>query len=79
MQVIFLSRITCPRPDRSRVDEPPQDWREELSERVENFRKRRARLQPDADPTGNLELDFEDPDKPEDIRSIDDALGDSGG
>ena len=46
-----------------------------MSERVENFRKRRARLQPDADPAGNLELDFEGPDKPEDHRSLDDALG----
>jgi uncharacterized RDD family membrane protein YckC len=35
-----------------------------------NFRKRRARLQPDADPTGNLDLDFEDSDKPEDIRYV---------
>ena len=48
--------------DRLRVDEHPQDWREELSERVENFRKRRARLQPEADSAGNLELDFESPD-----------------
>src|SRR5208282_1220602 len=40
------------------ADEPPQDWREELSERLENYRKRRARLQPDADPEGNLELNF---------------------
>ncbi len=56
-------------------DEQPQSWREELSERVENFRKRRARLQPDTDPAGNLELDFEGPGKPRDDRSLDDALG----
>ena len=61
--------------DRSPVDEPPPDWRDELSERVENFRKRRARLQPDVDPAGNLELDFEGPGKPEDHRSLDDLLG----
>jgi len=61
--------------DRSREDEHPQDWREELSERVENFRKRRARLQPDADSTRNLELDFEATSKPQDNRSFDDALG----
>ena len=60
---------------RSRVDEQPQDWREELSERVESFRKRRAHLQPDAEPVGNLELDFESIDKPEDHRSFDGALG----
>ncbi len=60
---------------RSRVDEHPQDWREELSERVESFRKRRAHLQPEAEPVGNLELDFESIDKPEDHRSFDGALG----
>jgi uncharacterized RDD family membrane protein YckC len=59
----------------SRADEHPQDWREELSKRVENYRKRRARFQPDADSTGNFELDFEAPDKPEDNRLLDDALG----
>ena len=63
------------RPDRSatgrsRRGEPAENWREELSERVVNFRKRRARFQPGADPEGNLELDFEDPGKPEDSRSI---------
>ena len=57
------------------VDEQPQDWREELSERVETFRKRRARLQPEVDSTGNLELDFEGPTKPEDTHSIDDVRG----
>jgi uncharacterized RDD family membrane protein YckC len=60
---------------RSRVDEQPQDWREELSERLESFRRRRARLQPDADPAGNLELEFEGPDFPEVNRFMDDALG----
>jgi uncharacterized RDD family membrane protein YckC len=50
--------------DRAPVVEPPQDWREELSERVEKFRQRRARLQPDVDSTGNLELDFGGLDKP---------------
>jgi len=38
----------------------PQDWREELSERVDNFRRRRARLRPGAKPPENLELDFDD-------------------
>ena len=57
------------------VNEQPPNWREELSERVENFRKRRARLQPEVDSTGNLELDFEVPPQPEDDRSLDDVLG----
>jgi len=61
--------------DPMRVDEQPQDWREELSERVENFRKRRARLQPEVDSAGNLELDFEDAEKPEDNLSLDDVGG----
>ena len=60
---------------RLQVDERPQDWREELSERVETFRRRRARLQPEVDYAGNLELDFEDPAKPEDHRSIEDVQG----
>ncbi|HMD85242.1 MAG TPA: RDD family protein [Terriglobia bacterium] len=46
-----------------------------MSERVESFRKRRGRLQPDTDPAENLDLDFEGPAKPQDNRSLDDALG----
>ncbi len=42
---------------------PSQPWREELSNRVEKFRQRRARLQPESE--RNLELDFGEPDKPE--------------
>ena len=59
--------------ERSRGDESSANWREELSERVVNFRKRRARLNPDADPAGSLEVEFEHPGKPEDMRSIFDA------
>jgi uncharacterized RDD family membrane protein YckC len=59
---------------RTRVDEQPQNWKQELSERVETFRKRRARLQPDTDPAGNLELDFGGPGQPQDNSSLDDAL-----
>jgi uncharacterized RDD family membrane protein YckC len=33
-------------------------WRQELSERVEDFRRRRARLRGDADRSTNLEFDF---------------------
>jgi uncharacterized RDD family membrane protein YckC len=39
-------------------------WREELSDRVEKFRRRRARLQPEEESAQNLELDFSDPDVP---------------
>lgn len=56
--------------DRPSVDQSSATWREELSDRLVNYRKRRARLQPDVDPTGNLELDFEDSEKPEDIRYV---------
>jgi len=55
--------------DRLSAEEPSGNWREELSERVTSFRKRRARLQPDADPAENMELEFGEPGKPEDIRS----------
>lgn len=34
------------------------NWREELSERVVNFRRRRAHLQADSEPEGNLDLEF---------------------
>ena len=50
-----------------------------MSERVEKFRKRRARLHPEADPAGNLELDFEPAGKPREDRSMDDTLGTPGG
>ena len=59
---------------RLRGDESSAHWREELSERVANFRNRRARLRPEVDSAGNLDLDFEDQDKPGDIRSLGDAL-----
>lgn len=38
--------------------EPLRPWREELSERVENFRRRRARLKGGFDPSLSLEFDF---------------------
>jgi uncharacterized RDD family membrane protein YckC len=64
--------------DRPPVDEQTQDWREELSKRVENYRKRRARFQPEADDSGgNLELDFGDIEKPQENRSLDNVLGDT--
>jgi len=60
---------------RSRVGEQAQDWRLELSDRVENYRKRRGRAQSDADPRGNFELDFDAPEKPEPYRVIENELG----
>lgn len=51
-------------------EETPVNWREELSDRVVSFRKRRGRAQPDANPTANMELEFENPGKPEEARSI---------
>ena len=53
----------------------PASWKEELSDRVGKFRRRRAGLQPDSDPAENLELDFEDPGEPAQINPLDDALG----
>lgn len=46
-----------PRANAAPADEPGV-WRDELSERVEKFRQRRARLR-DLDANGSLELDFE--------------------
>jgi uncharacterized RDD family membrane protein YckC len=42
---------------------------------MENYRKRRGRLQPDADPAESLDLDFVGPAKHRDERSLDNALG----
>jgi uncharacterized RDD family membrane protein YckC len=52
------------------LGDPQTNWREELNARVTTFRKRRARLQPDADPGENMELAFEDPGKPEETLSM---------
>lgn len=60
---------------RSRVGEQARDWRLELSDRVENYRKRRGRAQSDPDPRGNFELDFDAPEKPEPYRVIENELG----
>ncbi len=43
----------------ARVPEPLRPWREELSERLENFRRRRARLRRPVEPSANLGFDFE--------------------
>ena len=53
------------------VGEPPGGWRDELSERVGNYRKRRARLQSQESPRENLELDFDDSENLASHRSID--------
>ena len=42
-------------------EEPAQVWQDELSGRLESFRKRRARLQGSPDPEQNFELDFGEP------------------
>jgi uncharacterized RDD family membrane protein YckC len=42
----------------------PEDWREELSERVESFRRRRSRLR-DAGDEESLQFDFETAEEPE--------------
>jgi uncharacterized RDD family membrane protein YckC len=61
--------------DLSQAEEPGHGWKEELSERVESFRKRRARLRHGADFAGNLELDFEDPRGLTEPVFVDDASG----
>lgn len=59
----------------ARRGEPSQNWKDELSERVESYRKRRGRLEPDGEPERNLELDFGASGRPENDRSLDDAVG----
>jgi uncharacterized RDD family membrane protein YckC len=45
--------------DHAPAGEPARPWREELSERVESFRRRRARLRHGFDSRANLDLDFD--------------------
>jgi uncharacterized RDD family membrane protein YckC len=52
-----------------------QGWKEELSERVENFRRRRARLRRSAGSAENLELDFENYRRLDEPVFIDDTVG----
>ena len=66
---------SAPPANLSQADEPAQGWKEELSERVESFRKRRARLQRGADSAGNLELNFEDSGGPGEPVFVDDTAG----
>lgn len=54
----------------SKSTEAGANWREELSDRVVSFRKRRGRLPPEDDKPGNLELEFEDSSKPVDSHFI---------
>ena len=58
-------------PDRPPLDDPHADWRDELSERVESFRKRRSRFQSEADPATPLELDFDGRGESQDYPSLD--------
>ena len=51
----FGAHTVTPEPP---APEPVRPWREELSERVENFRRRRARLTGGFDPSLSLEFDF---------------------
>jgi uncharacterized RDD family membrane protein YckC len=51
----------------AQAPEPDQAWREELAERVENFRRRRARLKHGTDSSAKLDLNFE---KTEDLGGL---------
>lgn len=51
--------------------EPVRPWREELSERVEDFRRRRARLRGDFGRSANLELDFRGEEPAEGVTKVD--------
>jgi uncharacterized RDD family membrane protein YckC len=66
----FFSPKTLSANDRLEADEASGTWREELSERVVTFRKRRDRLPAEGESSANLELEFAHPDKPEDGDSL---------
>lgn len=72
---VHASKETLDKAIRSRLDDQPQNWREELSERVDNYRRRRAHLRGEKGPEGNLELDFDTLHTPASHRSFEGALG----
>ncbi len=55
---------TLPQDNRSNPNEGEANWREELSDRVVSFRKRRGKLPPESEGPGNLELEFEEAGNP---------------
>jgi uncharacterized RDD family membrane protein YckC len=59
--------------DRAGRDGNAANWREELSDRVVTFRKRRGQVQPESSTLGNLELEFENLGKPDERLSPSDA------
>ena len=54
----IVTEATAAEPAGQQLESPPA-WREEVVARVENFRRRRTRLQRGADEDVNLDLDFE--------------------
>jgi uncharacterized RDD family membrane protein YckC len=64
--VAVSAGLTLPETGDSAVGETPA-WREELSQRVASFRRRRARSGASGDSSPNLELDFEGPETSEAI------------
>jgi len=66
----FFSPKVLSANDRLDTGETSATWREELSERVVTFRKRRGRLPAEADSGANMELEFTDPVKPENAESL---------
>ena len=59
LQAESAPTATEPLAPEAEAPEPPQPWREELAERVESFRRRRANLKRRGDSSQNLDLDFE--------------------
>jgi uncharacterized RDD family membrane protein YckC len=60
--------------DLSPPEDPAHDWREELSNRVQDFRKKRAKLQQNAESGESFELDFEGSGETEEPVFIDDTV-----
>lgn len=66
----FISPGVLSTKENSGSDESSANWREELSERVVTFRKRRGQLPAASDSGVNLELEFADLGKHEDVESL---------
>lgn len=57
---VALSTGSPPTPAQSPPRNGGPDWRQELNQRIESFRQRRARIRGMADSSSNMEFDFDD-------------------
>jgi len=62
---VALSTGSSPTPAQSPPPNGGSDWRQELNQRIESFRQRRARMRGTSESSANMEFDFDDANTPE--------------